>query len=228
MFDFRRPLTNSDNFLLRSVTKSKKGAERNLSLPLFTPSFPSRFLKPLAITEIKESETETCHRPILWGTRFDTKDLETKSSPSLPPSLFSSSFFFFAEVRALKRRTSPPFWRVDEDLGKYLVSLWWASRKYKRRIPSSLLFRTAWPGTRHSCSGEGGGWKNVGEALGKVLGNVGHFYWFQLVPRNSATRSSSLMANESDRAVSSSIRVIQTKFSHHPITCHFETNGPII
>lgn len=119
MFDFRRPLTNSDNFLLRPVTKSKKGAERNLSLPLF----PSRFLKPLAITEIKESETETCHRPILWGTRFDTKDLETKSSPSLPPSLFSSSFFFFAEVRALKRRTSPPFWRVDEDLGKYLVSL---------------------------------------------------------------------------------------------------------
>lgn len=224
MFDFRRPLTNSDNFLLRPVTKSKKGAERNLSLPLFTPSFPSRFLKPLAITEIKESETETCHRPILWGTRFDTKDLETKSSPSLPPSLFSSSFFFFAEVRALKRRTSPPFWRVDEDLGKYLVSLWWASRKYKRRIPSSLLFRTAWPGTRHSCSGEGGGWKNVGEALGKVLGNVGHFYWFQLVPRNSATRSSSLMANESDRVVSSSIRVIQTKFSHQLLVISKQTN----
>lgn len=225
MFDFRRPLTNSDNFLLRSVTKSKKGAERNLSLPLFTPSFPSRFLKPLAITEIKESETETCHRPI--------RDLIQKISKrnllplSLPPS-FLLLFFFFAEVRALKRRTSPPFWRVDEDLGKYLVSLWWASRKYKRRIPSSLLFRTAWPGTRHSCSGEGGGWKNVGEALGKVLGNVGHFYWFQLVPRNSATRSSSLMANESDRAVSSSIRVIQTKFSHHRITRHLETNRPII
>lgn len=120
MFDFRRPLTNSDNFLLRPVTKSKKGAERNLSLPLF----PSRFLKPLAITEIKESETETCHRPILWGTRFDTKDLETKSSPSLFLFFF---FFFFLQrctrLRALKRRTSPPFWRVDEDLGKYLVSL---------------------------------------------------------------------------------------------------------
>lgn len=226
MFDFRRPLTNSDNFLLRSVTKSKKGAERNLSLPLFTPSFPSRFLKPLAITEIKESETETCHRPI--------RDLIQKISKRnlLPPSLPLSFLLLFLQrctrLRALKRRTSPPFWRVDEDLGKYLVSLWWASRKYKRRIPSSLLFRTAWPGTRHSCSGEGGGWKNVGEALGKVLGNVGHFYWFQLVPRNSATRSSSLMANESDRAVSSSIRVIQTKFSHHRITRHLETNRPII
>lgn len=91
MFDFRRPLTNSDNFLLRSVTKSKKGAERNLSLPLFTPSFPSRFLKPLAITEIKESETETCHRPI--------RDLIQKISKrnllplSLPPS-FLLLFFF--------------------------------------------------------------------------------------------------------------------------------------
>lgn len=87
MFDFRRPLTNSDNFLLRPVTKSKKGAERNLSLPLF----PSRFLKPLAITEIKESETETCHRPI--------RDLIQKISKrnllplSLPPS-FLLLFFF--------------------------------------------------------------------------------------------------------------------------------------
>lgn len=41
MFDFRRPLTNSDNFLLRPVTKSKKGAEREKSLsPPFHPLFP--------------------------------------------------------------------------------------------------------------------------------------------------------------------------------------------
>lgn len=86
---------------------------------------------------------------------------------SLPP------FFFLQRCTRLrlKRGTSPPFWRVDEDLDKYLVSLWWASRKYKRRIPWSLLFRTAWPGTRHSCSGV----EKRGEAWRKSRGMSGIF-----------------------------------------------------
>lgn len=154
------------------MTKSKKGTERNLS-PLF---LFSRFLKPLAITEIKESETETRHRPMfaIWYKR--SRNETTKSSPSPLPFLL---FFLQRCTRLrLKRTTSPPFWRVDEDLDKYLVSLWWASRKYKRRIPSSLLFRTAWPGTRHSCSR---GWKNV-EKRGESPGECRAFL---LVPARS-------------------------------------------